>query len=153
MTDRPPPSHTPFAAGRPPWPDEEPVIRTIAMPGDTNPEGDIFGGWLLAQMDLAGATLAFSLARGRCATIAIDGMTFINPVFVGDEVSLFAQVLRVGRTSVRVSVEAWRRRRDSGEGHKVTEGAFTYVAIDEQRRPRPLPVDDPTSAGSAPSPV
>lgn len=144
--------HTPFAAGRPPWPDEEPVIRTIAMPSDTNPEGDIFGGWLLSQMDLAGATLAFALARGRCATIAIDGMSFLNPVFVGDEVSLFARVERIGRTSVRVAVEAWRRRRDSGEGHKVTEGAFTYVAIDAQRRPRALPEDVVrTPAAAAPT--
>ncbi|MBE7218813.1 MAG: acyl-CoA thioesterase [Caulobacteraceae bacterium] len=147
MSDSPP-AHAPFAAGRPPWPDEEPVIRTIAMPADTNPEGDIFGGWLLSQMDLAGATVAYGLARGRCATIAVDGMVFLNPVFVGDEVSLFARVLRVGRTSVRVAVEAWRRRRDSGDGHKVTEGAFTFVAIDEHRRPRPLPASAFASAES-----
>ena len=138
MTDSPAP-HTPFAAGRPPWPDEEPVIRTIAMPSDTNPDGDIFGGWLLSQMDQAGATVAFGLSRGRCATIAVDGMVFLQPVFVGDEVSLFARVLKTGRSSVRVAVEAWRRRRDSGEGHKVTEGAFTFVAIDADRRPRLLP--------------
>ena len=131
----------PFAAARPPWPDEEPVIRTIAMPSDTNPDGDIFGGWLLSQMDQAGATVAFGLSRGRCATIAVDGMVFLHPVFVGDEVSLFARVLKTGRSSVKVAVEAWRRRRDSGEGHKVTEGAFTFVAIDADRRPRLLPAD------------
>ena len=142
--------HTPFAAGRPPWPDEEPVIRTIAMPADTNPDGDIFGGWLLSQMDLAGAGVAFAVARGRCATIAVDAMVFLNPVFVGDEVSLFARVVKIGRTSVRVAVEAWRRRRDSGEGHKVTEGVFTFVAIDEHRRPRSLPVDASRAAESGP---
>ena len=127
------------------------MIRTIAMPSDTNPEGDIFGGWLVSQMDLAGATVAFGISRGRCATVAIDGMVFLNPVSVGDEVSLFARVVRLGRTSVRVSVEAWRRRRDSGEGAKVTEGVFTFVAIDEHRRPRALPEDALLSAAMGPA--
>ena len=113
-----------------------PVIRTIAMPADTNPEGDIFGGWLMSQMDLAGATLAFRLARGRCATVAVSEITFLNPVSVGDEVSLFAEVLQVGRTSIRVAVEAWRRRRDSTQALQVTKGVFVYVAIDDERRPR-----------------
>ena len=121
------------------WPSEEPVLRAIAMPCDTNPEGDIFGGWLVSQMDLAAATVAFRRAAGRCATVAIDGMSFLSPVFVGDEVSLFARPIQVGRTSIRVSVEAWRRRRDGREAYKVTQGAFTFVAIDEQRRPRELP--------------
>jgi acyl-CoA thioesterase YciA len=115
-----------------------PVIRTIAMPADTNPEGDIFGGWLMSQMDLAGATVAFDLSKGRCATVAVSEITFINPVSVGDEVSLFADVLAVGRTSIRVAVEAWRRRRDSSEAFKVTKGVFVYVAIDDQRKPRPV---------------
>jgi acyl-CoA thioesterase YciA len=106
------------------------------MPADTNPEGDIFGGWLMSQMDLAGATLAFDLAKGRCATIAVSEITFINPVFVGDEVSLFAEILAVGRTSIRVAVEAWRRRRDASESHQVTKGVFVYVAIDNERKPR-----------------
>jgi acyl-CoA thioesterase YciA len=122
------------------WPHEAPVLRAIAMPSDTNPEGDIFGGWLLSQMDLAAASIAFHRAAGRCATIAIDGMTFISPVFVGDEVSLFAKVVHTGRTSIKVAVEAWRRRRDGEQAHKVTEGVFTFVAIDEHRKPRPLPV-------------
>jgi len=113
-----------------------PVIRTIAMPADTNPEGDIFGGWLMSQMDLAGATLAFDLAKGRCATIAVSEITFLNPVFVGDEVSLFAELLAVGKTSIRVAVEAWRRRRDASEPQQVTKGVFVYVAIDNERRPR-----------------
>jgi acyl-CoA thioesterase YciA len=115
-----------------------PVIRTIAMPADTNPEGDIFGGWLMSQMDLAGATLAFDLAKGRCATVAVSEIVFINPVSVGDEVSLFAEVLQVGRTSIRVAVQAWRRRRDSSQASPVTTGTFVYVAIDDQRKPRPV---------------
>lgn len=122
------------------WPHEAPVLRAIAMPSDTNPEGDIFGGWLLSQMDLAAASIAFHRAAGRCATIAVDGMTFISPVLVGDEVSLFARLVHTGRTSLKVQVEAWRRRRDSEQAHKVTEGVFTFVAIGEDRKPRPLPV-------------
>jgi acyl-CoA thioesterase YciA len=121
-----------------PWPDVHPVIRTIAMPADTNPEGDIFGGWLMAQMDLAGASLAFDLAKGRCATVAVSEITFLNPVSVGDEVSLFAEILAVGKTSIRVAVEAWRRRRDSSEASQVTKGVFVYVAIDSDRKPRPV---------------
>ena len=120
-------------------PDEAPVIRVIAMPADTNPEGDIFGGWLLAQMDLAGSTPAFDLAMGRCATIAVDAMVFHQPVAVGDEVSIYARIVRTGRTSIRVHVEAWRRPRASHVVSRVTEGVFTYVAIDADRRPRPLP--------------
>ena len=125
------------------WPTGEPAIRTIAMPCDTNPEGDIFGGWLVSQMDLAASSTAFKLARGRCATVALDGMSFLSPVFVGDEVSLFCSVVHVGRTSIRVDVQAWRRRRDGGAGNQVTRGVFTFVAIDADRRPRP--VDAPTS--------
>ena len=125
--------------GAPEWPGSEPVIRSIAMPYDTNPEGDIFGGWLVSEMDMAGATIAFRLARGRCATVAIDALTFLSPVAVGDEVSLFCDVIHVGRTSVRVRVQAWRRKRHAAaEGNKVCEGAFTYVAIDAERNPRPV---------------
>lgn len=120
-------------------PDEQPVGRVIAMPADTNPEGDIFGGWLLAQMDLAGATPAFQLAQGRCATVAVDGMVFHQPVAVGDEVSIYARVVRSGRTSIGVHVEAWKRTRFGLSSVKVTEGVFTYVAIDQDRKPRPLP--------------
>jgi acyl-CoA thioesterase YciA len=117
----------------------EPVIRTVAMPADTNPAGDIFGGWLMAQMDLAAGNAAARRARGRCATVAADSMVFHSPVFVGDEVSLFADVLRVGRTSLSIRIEAWRRSRDGDDCFKVTEATFTFVAIDEQRRPRPVP--------------
>ena len=118
-----------------------PVGRVIAMPADTNPEGDIFGGWLLAQMDVAGATPAFETARGRCATVALDGMVFHQPVSVGDEVSIYAEVISTGRTSIRVHVEAWKRSRNEPQAAsvRVTQGVFTYVAIDEHRKPRPLP--------------
>ena len=122
-------------------PTGQPVGRVIAMPADTNPEGDIFGGWLLAHMDLAGATPAFELAQGRCVTIALDGMVFHRPVSVGDEVSIYARVLATGRTSIRVHVEAWKRARNGAhaQAERVTEGVFTYVAIDADRKPRPLP--------------
>ncbi|WP_395944137.1 acyl-CoA thioesterase [Brevundimonas sp.] len=122
-------------------PETRPVGRIIAMPADTNPEGDIFGGWLLAQMDVAGATPAFELAQGRCATVALDGMVFHQPVAVGDEVSIYADVIGSGRTSIRVHVEAWKRARGQplATSVRVTEGVFTYVAIDQNRKPRPLP--------------
>ncbi len=115
-----------------------PTIRTVAMPADTNPAGDIFGGWLLAQMDLAAGTAAARRARGRCATIAIEAMRFLKPVYVGDEVSLYADILHVGRTSMRINVQAWRRSRAGEEVEQVTEGEFTFVAIDENRKPRPI---------------
>jgi len=128
-------------ADLPTRPTGQPVGRVIAMPADTNPEGDIFGGWLLAHMDLAGATPAFELAQGRCATIAVDGMVFHQPVSVGDEVSIYARVVKTGRTSIRVHVEAWKRPRNQAQATsmRVTEGVFTYVAIDQDRKPRPLP--------------
>jgi acyl-CoA thioesterase YciA len=120
----------------------EPVIRTVAMPADTNPAGDIFGGWLMAQMDLAAGNAAARRARGRCATVAADSMVFHSPVFVGDEVSLYADIVRVGRTSLSIRIEAWRRSRDGDDCFKVTEATFTFVAIDDQRRPRPVPAAD-----------
>jgi acyl-CoA thioesterase YciA len=115
------------------------AIRAIAMPADANPHGDIFGGWLLSQMDLAGATVATRRAKGRIVTVAIATMTFKRPVFVGDEVSCYARVTKSGRTSIVVDVESWVRRGIGGEHLKVTEGVFTYVAVDEERRPRQLP--------------
>lgn len=118
---------------------EEPVIRTIAMPADTNPSGDIFGGWLMAQMDLAASSVATRRARGRTATVAVEAMTFLAPVAVGDEVSLYARVVSTGRTSVRVAVAAFRRHRQDAEVVKVTEAVITCVAIDSERRPRSLP--------------
>jgi acyl-CoA thioesterase YciA len=117
----------------------EAVIRTIAMPSDTNPAGDIFGGWLMSQMDLAAGNAAARRARGRCATIAVDGIVFLSPVHVGDEISVYADLLTVGRTSMKFKVEAWRRSRDGDESIKVTEAVFTFVAIDTGGRPRPVP--------------
>jgi acyl-CoA thioesterase YciA len=116
-----------------------PLVRVMAMPADANPNGDIFGGWLLAQMDLAGGNLAMQRARGRCATVAVDGMVFHQPVFVGDEVSCYGEVVRTGRSSMTIRIEAWRRNLASGEVRKVTQAIFTYVALGENRRPRALP--------------
>ena len=120
-------------------PEGEPVIRAIAMPADTNPAGDIFGGWLMSQMDLAGANAAVRRSRGRCVTVAVDGMVFHEPVYVGDEVSLYAGILRVGKTSISIRIEAWRRSRTDEAKHKVTEATFTFVAVDEDRKPRLVP--------------
>jgi acyl-CoA thioesterase YciA len=116
-----------------------PALRTIAMPADANPNGDIFGGWILAQMDLAGGVAAVRRARGRVATVGVEAIAFHKPVLVGDEVSCFASVEQVGRTSIRVRIETWTRRQPSGEAVKVTEGVFTYVAIGDDRRPREVP--------------
>ena len=116
----------------------EPSLRAVAMPADTNPNGDIFGGWLLAQMDLAGGNFASQRARGRVATVAVTAMTFHLPVYVGDEVSCYCALERVGRTSLTVRVETWVRRRDGGDVVKVTEGIFSFVAIGDDRRPRPV---------------
>ncbi|AUH64894.1 acyl-CoA thioesterase [Paracoccus zhejiangensis] len=119
-------------------PDCSPTIRTIAMPADTNPAGDIFGGWLMSQMDLAAGSIASLTARGRSATIAVEGMKFHRPVKVGDEVSLYAEIERIGRSSMDIHVEAWRRERDSETGQKVTEATFTFVALDENGKARPV---------------
>ena len=120
-------------------PDDAPQIRVIAMPADANPAGDIFGGWLMAHMDQAGASVAFRTARGRVATVAVDAMTFHLPVHVGDEVSLYGRLLGTGRTSIRVHVEAWRRDRATEDAAQVTEATFTFVALDDAGRPRPVP--------------
>jgi acyl-CoA thioesterase YciA len=116
----------------------EPAIRITAMPADTNPDGDIFGGWLLAHMDLAAASVASSHSGGRAATIALDSMSFLRPVKVGDEVSVHADLLTTGRSSMRVAVEAWRRPRGSRQREQVTKAIFTFVAINEHGRPRPV---------------
>jgi acyl-CoA thioesterase YciA len=125
-----------------PHTDTMPVIRTIAMPADTNPSGDIFGGWLMAQMDLAAGNLAARTARGRAATIAVEAMTFLRPVKVGDEVSLYATLISTGRTSMRIGVEAWRRDRYGHQSEQVTHATFTFVAIDPEGRPRQLVTQD-----------
>jgi len=122
-------------------PVREPAIRTLAMPADANPSGDIFGGWVLSQMDLAGGAVAAQRAGGRVATVAVTAMTFHRPVLVGDEVSCFGEVVRVGRTSIAVHVESWARRGFGNERIKVTEGLFTFVALGPDRKPRPVPRD------------
>ncbi|MBI2517938.1 MAG: acyl-CoA thioester hydrolase YciA [Opitutae bacterium] len=119
-------------------PHGELVIRTIAMPADTNANGDIFGGWLMSQMDLGAAIVAKNLSRSRVTTVAVDGMVFLNPVYVGDIVNCHATLLKVGRTSMKIDIEAWVQRGRDGTLLKVTEGIFTYVAIDEQGRPHPV---------------
>jgi acyl-CoA thioesterase YciA len=120
-------------------PGYEPAIRAVPMPADANQNGDIFGGWVLAQMDIAGGLAAARRARGRVATVAITAMSFHQPVLVGDEVSFYSEVARVGRSSIAVKIEAWVRRGLSEERIKVTEGLFTFVAIGPDRRPRPVP--------------
>ena len=117
-------------------PQGELVIRTIAMPADTNPNGDIFGGWLMSQMDLGAAIYARNLARCRVTTVAVDGMSFLTPVNVGDVVNCHASLIRVGRTSIRIAVEAWVQRDSDGKLLRVTAGVFTYVAIDKNGRPQ-----------------
>jgi len=119
-------------------PKGELVIRTIAMPADTNPNGDIFGGWLMSQMDLGAAIYARNLARSRVTTVAVDGMSFLNPVNVGDIVNCHASLIKIGRTSIRVAVEAWVQRESDGKLLRVTAGVFTYVAIDDKGRPQPV---------------
>jgi acyl-CoA thioesterase YciA len=126
------------AAAAPPTspPTLEPVIRTTTMPADTNPAGDIFGGWLMWQMDLAATSVANRRSKGRCVTAAVDGMAFLRPVHVGDEVSLYAECVSVGRTSMKIEVQAWRRRRDDEELDKVTEATFVSVAVDAAGQPQ-----------------
>ena len=113
-------------------------LRTLAMPADTNPSGDIFGGWLLSQMDIAGALVANQIAQGRVATIAVDSMVFHLPVYVGDVVCCYAETLKTGRTSLTMLVQVWVLRQNSTSRHKVTEGEFTYVSIDADRKPKPI---------------
>jgi acyl-CoA thioesterase YciA len=120
-------------------PQVEPALRAIAMPADANPHGDLFGGWLLSQMDLAGSTVATRRAKGRVVTVAITAMTFHRPVFVGDEVSCYAEIIKTGTTSITVKIESWARRGRGEERIEVTEGLFTYVAVDSERKPCPVP--------------
>jgi len=116
----------------------EPALRTMAMPADTNPAGDIFGGWLLSQMDLAGGVVSRQRAQGRTATVALDAMVFHKPVLVGDLVSCYADVEKVGWSSITVHVQAWVDRDQTRESLKVTEGNFTFVALGPDGKPRPV---------------
>ena len=135
MTDAP-------AVHAPPNTETEPCgdlcIRTLAMPADTNQNGDIFGGWLLSQMDIAGGIYVEKTVHSRCVTVAIDAMTFRKPVFVGDVVSVYGTQVRIGRTSVTVHLEAWVTRRKETQSILVTDGNFTYVSIDDQGHPQAI---------------
>jgi acyl-CoA thioesterase YciA len=115
-----------------------PMIRAIAMPADANANGDIFGGWLMSQMDLAASNLAARVSHGRCVTVAADAMAFLRPVKIGDEVSVYCTLLSTGRTSMKINVEAWRRARITEEEYRVTKAVFTFVAIDAEGKPRPI---------------
>jgi acyl-CoA thioesterase YciA len=121
-----------------PVPQGELALQVIAMPRDTNANGDIFGGWLLSQMDLAGGVTAAEVARGKVATVAVEGMVFLTPVHVGAVVSCYADVLDTGRSSIRIVVEVWINSQHDGEPIKVTEGEFVFVAIDENGRTRAI---------------
>lgn len=119
-------------------PATEPTIRVHSMPADANPYGDIFGGWLMAHMDMAAGLVASRRSKGRAVTIAVDAMQFHRPVLVGDELSVYATIAKVGRTSIQIDVEAWSRARHGEALEQVTQARFTFVAVDEQRRPRPV---------------
>jgi len=118
------------------------LLRTLAMPADTNPSGDIFGGWIMAQMDMGGAILAKEMARGRVVTVAVDAVTFLKPVSVGDVVCCYGQCVHIGNTSLKVKLEVWVKKvanEPIGERYCVTEGVITYVAVGKDGRPRTLP--------------
>jgi len=123
---------------------EQPVLRIVPMPADTNAHGTIFGGWVMSQVDVAGSIPAWERARGPIVTVAVNSFVFREPVFVGDVVSFYARVLKVGRTSITVDVEVFAERRRDGKKQavRVTEAQLTYVAVDAQRQPRPVPPDD-----------
>lgn len=114
----------------------EVTIQTLAMPADTNANGDIFGGWLVSQMDLAAGVLAKRISSGRAVTVAINSMTFLRPVHVGDVVSCHVELVKRGKTSMTIDVEVWAMRSESGEHYQVTEGSFVFVAIDQNGKPR-----------------
>ena len=119
-------------------PSQEPVIRVTAMPADANAYGDIFGGWLMSLMDMGAGLIAARHSHGRAVTVAMDGMQFLLPVKVGDEVSVYGSLNRVGRSSMVIAIEAWRRHRHQDVASKVTEATFTFVAVDEGGKPRPV---------------
>lgn len=117
----------------------QPEIRVLAMPADTNASGDIFGGWLMSQVDIAGSILAHQTANGRVVTVAVNDFVFLKPVFVGDLVSIFAELINVGNTSLQIELSAYAERQRGVRGcHRVAQATMTYVAIDEDRKPRPV---------------
>ena len=120
--------------------DKQPALRVLPMPADANQNGDIFGGWIMAQVDLAGGTLAGKIARGRVATVAVKEFVFKQPVLIGDLLSFYVDLVRIGSTSITVTVEVYAERRPTNpQVVKVTEATLTYVAIDPGGRPRPVP--------------
>src|SRR3954470_1005609 len=119
-------------------PKGELVIQTIAMPRDVNRNGDIFGGWLVSQMDFGGAILASKISKARVVTVAMEGMSFLQPVRVGDTVACYARIERIGNSSMRIRIEVWASRFMSGEDVRVTEGVFVYVAVDAAGKPIPV---------------
>jgi len=121
------------------------ALRTVAMPADTNPAGDIFGGWIMALMDLAAGTSSAERAQGRTATAAVSHLNFLSPVKVGDVVCVHTEVTRVGRTSLTIAVEAWAKPRGGTIRHKVTAAEFVMVAVDDHGKPRPVPAEQPAS--------
>ena len=121
------------------------TVRTIAMPADTNANGDIFGGWVLSRMDQAGGIKGVERAQGRVVTIAIEAMTFIRPVRVGDVLEVYTEVESIGRTSMKIHIEAWARRFETHNREKVTVATFTFVAIDNTGKPRPIPPEESAS--------
>ncbi|MFM9977565.1 MAG: acyl-CoA thioesterase [Sphingomonadaceae bacterium] len=120
---------------------DEPILRVVPQPADINSNGHIFGGWVLLQMDIAGGIVAGRIAQGRCATVAIETMEFIAPILLRDLVSVYARVERRGRTSLAIRLDVIANRNQGAEEVKVTSGVFTFVALDDHFRPRPLPVE------------
>jgi len=143
VTDKPVQAHTADDATEP---HGDLCTQTLAMPADTNANGDIFGGWLLSQMDIAGGVAASKVAKSRTVTVSIDAMNFRKPVYVGDLVSVYANLVRVGRTSMTIHLEAWVVRRRETKPILVTDGNFTYVSIDDQGKPQPIQRNEPLTA-------
>ena len=117
----------------------DPIVRTVPQPADMNGNGDIFGGWVLSQMDIAGGSLAARAAKGRVATVAITAMTFVQPIKVGDMVSIYGDVVKIGRTSITIALETMVQRRHEQVDLRVTHGTYVFVAIDDHGKPRPVP--------------
>jgi acyl-CoA thioesterase YciA len=122
------------------------TVRTIAMPADTNANGDIFGGWVMSRMDQAGGIAGVERAQGRVVTVKVDAMTFIQPVRVGDVLCVYTEVENIGRSSMKIHIEAWAQRFMTHRRDKVTDATFTFVAIDENGKPRPVPAQLATGA-------
>ncbi len=118
-----------------------PSLRTIAMPADANPDGDIFGGWIMARMDIASGNFAAHTVKGRVVTVAVEAMAFLKPIYIGDDVSCYCEVIKTGTTSISINVEVWAQRHHSEEVLKVTEADFTFVAVDQQGSPRAINID------------